>query len=209
MQLLHVSVGFYSGVKNNFRINRFRLQHYASLISFFRTLSLIFVSDEEDSSPLGVAEYLQAFNAIKDNERGRVNTSALTVTDKDLCDPELVEESSVGERYIDSARMSDGIYRNICEEDFAVIVTDLSLSTSRLTTTFYLSDLPDPTSLIVKIEGEEYPCEGGAWWFEVQIVDGEEMGAIVFSESTMPAIYSKISAHYNSGSGDVALFCGG
>ena len=129
------------------------------------------------------------------------------VLDVDSCDAKLVEESSVGSRYISAAEASDGVVRDICGEDFSTLITDLSLNTSRLRDTYYLSSPPDVSTLVVLIDDEEQSCEDGTWNYEWAEYLGEQTGAIVFEAGHMPPINSKITVRYNAGTGDSSLFC--
>ena len=49
-----------------------------------------------------------------------------------------------------------GIQVNICAENFASIVTDLSLDSSRLNDVFFLNDTPDVDTLVVTIDSENF-----------------------------------------------------
>ena len=61
----------------------------------------------------------------------------------------------LGTRYLDVADQSEGIQVNICAEDFASIVTDLSLNSSRLNDVFFLNNTPDLNTLIVSIDTDD------------------------------------------------------
>lgn len=169
-------------------------------------LSLVFVSDEEDGSPLTVSEYVNAFRAVKgQRERDIFNASALVVTDPELCpEDSLAYDGGPSSRYISVAEETDGIVGDICEADFEPIVRELGLASSRLTDTFYLSEEPDPLSLVVGVDSLAVDC-GDGWRFDR--VGGEP--AIVFDRDSMPGPKSKITVAYNLGSGNPEEFeCG-
>lgn len=170
-------------------------------------LSMIFVSDEQDASPMDVAHYVNAFREVKgQRNRDIFNASALVVTDSTECDAASFAGTD-GTRYVDLATQANGVVASICSDDFGAIVTELSLATSRLTDTFYLSSLPDPSTLIVSVNGEEVPCEDGTWTYETQTVEGVETGVIIFDRAAMPPPQSDVSVQYKYGSGDVTAFC--
>lgn len=172
------------------------------------SLSLIFVSDEEDGSPYATAEYINAFYNVKgQRSRDIFNASALVVTDKSECVSENPEWSTYGTRYVDVAQYTHGVVGNLCSQDFASIITDLSLATSRLRDTFYLSDLPDAASLEVTVNDTVIPCDAGEWSYQLESVDGVETPAVVFDRGHMPEISSRITIRYDYGSGDPATFC--
>ncbi len=176
-------------------------------------LSVVFVSDEEDSSPWATAEYINAFFDVKGHrDRDVFNASALTVTDETQCTPTAAEASSPGTRYVDVATQTHGLVANLCDDDFAGIVTDLSLATSRMTGTYFLSADPDPATLTVTIgapDGTEaqVPCTDGQWTYERVTQDGEEVPAVVFASDQLPELRSRITIRYMYGGGQVDAFC--
>ncbi len=171
------------------------------------TLSLIFVSDEEDSSPLPVNDYINAFRDVKgQRSRDVFNASALVVVEEGMgCD----RDSTQGDRYVDVAEQTGGVLGDICSDDFASIVTDLSLNTSRLRDTFHLSVAPDVSTLEVRVNDEVVECDHGSWTYD-QVEDeyGELQPSIVFERTQMPPSNSQLAVRYYEGSGDSANFCG-
>jgi hypothetical protein len=175
-------------------------------------LSVIFVSDEEDGSPKPVNDYLNAFRAAKpDGGRESMDVSALVVTDLSSCDAQQLQAgATTGNRYLDVAEQGKGVIGNICADDFASIVTDLSLNSSRLSDTFYLSSRPDLTTLTVEVNAEVYPCEDGAWNYLLETQeDGTELPVIVFEREFLPSPSSQVAIRYFGGEGNPNDFCGG
>lgn len=176
-------------------------------------LSIVFVSDEEDSSPWSVAEYINAFFDVKGHrDRDVFNASALTVTDEGECTATQAQASSPGTRYVDVATQTHGLVANLCDDDFAGIVTDLSLATSRMTGTYFLTADPDPASLTVTIgapDGTEaqLPCADGRWTYDRVTNDGEEVPAVIFESDQLPELGSRITIRYMYGGGQVDAFC--
>lgn len=172
-------------------------------------LSIIFVSDEEDSSPLPVNDYINAFRDVKGQRaRDAFAASALTVTDITTCERDAQFYSKVSVRYPDVAHQTTGVSENICAQDFEPIVTQLSLNSSRLRDTFYLSEDPDAATIQLTVNDEEWPCEDGNWSFQrVEDEMGVERSAIVFPRETMPPSNSQITARYSFGGGDPEAFC--
>ncbi|MEN9786021.1 MAG: hypothetical protein RLZZ299_1285 [Pseudomonadota bacterium] len=123
-------------------------------------LSILFVSDEEDISPMSVADYLRAYADAKGADayrnRARMNVSAV-VGDRA---PELAGEPSCasangvaewGARYVAAAAATGGLHDSICAEDFSPIVNDLGLTLSGLQSEFELSRVPVLDSLEVRL----------------------------------------------------------
>ena len=174
-------------------------------------LSMIFVSDEEDSSPMAVSDYINTFRNVKGLEdRTAFNASALVVNNTADCSQQQIQSGATpGTRYIDVATETDGLLANICADDFADILTELSLRASRLRDTFYLTRLPDPASLFLTIDGEEVPCEDGEWTYQTEGEGNDMVGKIVFERSYLPPPNSLVTITYDYGSGDPAGFCTG
>lgn len=168
-------------------------------------LSVIFVSDEQDSSPLPVNQYINRMRASKDPTARHVyNASSLVVTDAARCNStQLASGATEGSRYIDVAEQSEGITVNICSDNFADIVTDLSLTSSRLNDIFFLSNTPDVSTLIVGIDTEdmsvEVPCNSPdyPWVYEEMEVGGDMQPVIRFDRSHLPPTNAKISVQYD------------
>lgn len=176
------------------------------------SLSIIFVSDEEDSSPYGVNNYINEFVDIKGaRNRDVFNASALVVSDYADCTSDQQAVSTIGSRYMDVAQQTGGIVGNLCDNDFESIVFDLSLASTRLRNIYWLSDEPNLTTLEVSIDDEIIPCADGRWSYD-EILDessNEVRPAIVFDPAQMPPVGSKIAARYFAGGADPAEFCQG
>ena len=174
-------------------------------------MSVIFVSDEEDNSPWPVDDYVNYFRELKGLEdRSAVNVSALAVLDANDCSAQQIASGgTVGTRYIDAATETDGLLGNICDTDFADILTELSYRASRLRDTFYLTRLPAPGSLVVVVADEEIPCDAGEWSYQTEGEGNDLVGKIVFARDSLPPPDSSITVSYDYGTGDPAEFCTG
>ena len=196
-------------------------------------LSLIFVSNEEDVSPLPVDDYVNAYRSVKgQTDRAITNASALVVTDEADCDEDQQASAQRGARYVEVARMSQGVVGSICTREFTELVADLSLVSSRLTDTFTLSALPNVASLEVYVddgtcgdgddlEGCRVPCDGSGaytWTYDLRDAEGASItectddtcrGAIVFDRDNLPPVQSRVNARYDFGGGDPGDFCTG
>ena len=174
------------------------------------SLSIIFVSDEQDGSPAPVNDYINEFVDIKGaRNRDVFNASALVVPAFDQCNETQRQQSTLGTRYMDVANQTGGIVGDLCAADFENIVFDLSLASSRLRNTYFLAQEPNLVTLQVSIDDEIIGCETGRWTFE-RIFDpqlDEERPAIVFAADQLPPVGARISARYFPGSGDPAEFC--
>ncbi len=189
-------------------------------------LSIIFVSDEEDFSPAPVNEYINAFRDVKgQRSRDIYNASALVFTEKASCTPDQAAAGSVGTRYLDVADQSAGVIGNICDNDFESIVTELSLNSSRLLNTFFLSSTPAPSTLEVSVNDELIPCDAGVWEYVELAGEGDVLldtgltdsgtateaddlrPAIRFAIDQIPPPDSQIAIRYDGGFGGVDDWC--
>ncbi len=171
-------------------------------------LSVIFVSDEEDVSPFPVNEYINDLRDVKgQRSREAINASSLTVIDPAAC--LNAAGSSPGARYVDVTAQTNGVSRDLCDQNFESIVTDLSLNSSRLRDTYFLARAPDLNTLSVGVENDIVPCDSGEWTFEFINEGGEDLPAIVFARDSLPPIGSQITVRYNNGNGMEEGFCGG
>ncbi len=188
------------------------------------SLSLIFVSDEEDLSPAPVNDYINAYRDIKgQRSRDVYNASALVLTERAECSLDQLNAGSRGLRYLDVADQSAGVIGNICDSDFEHIVTELSLNSSRLLNTFFLSATPSPSTLQVTVNDEEIPCDAGVWEY-VEIAgegevaldtgggdtgapEGELRPAVSFAVEHIPVADSQIAIRYDGGFGGVEDWC--
>ena len=172
------------------------------------SLSLVFVSDEEDSSPMPVEDYLSDFRALKGQvTREAFNASALVVTSQASCTAAQSEHAAVGDRYLDLARQTQGATGDICQDDFEQLVRDLSLRASRLVDTFYLSTEPAADSLEVTVDGAVLPCEEGAWSYSRVTRQGVDTPAVVFHDPPPPG--AQVAVRFLLGTGEPASFCQG
>lgn len=122
--------------------------------------SVLIVSDEEDSSPLPVNEYLSLYADLKGDDayrdHTRMNVSAV-IGDRA---PEFDGEPSCsspngqadwGRRYLRAVEETAGLVDSICDDDFSPIVNELGLTLSGLQADFALSGMPRLDSLEVSI----------------------------------------------------------
>lgn len=134
--------------------------HNAGLIREDANLTILFVSDEEDSSPAPVDEYLSGFADLKGDAAYRdhslMNVSGVIGSDPPAFEGEPSCESSngvadYGHRYVDAIEKTGGLVDSICAEDFSPIVAELGLTLSGLQSEFALSNYPDLDTLEVAL----------------------------------------------------------
>ena len=169
-------------------------------------LSLIFVSDEDDLSPMSTPDYLQFFTDLKGDaayrDHSMMNISAVVGRDKPPYEGEASCSSSTGigyygPRYIELASKTEGSLESICDEDFSAIAQELGLTASGLKLEFVLSSPADPDSMTVALYAEE--SEDSLIKELVKDVDytyNVEHNAIVFAIESLPASETYILVEY-------------
>ncbi len=174
-------------------------------------LSILIVSDEQDASPMRVADYLNGFAEIKGEDayrdHRRMNISAVVGDEP----PEFEGEPSCssgngnavyGSRYVSAVAETDGLLDSICAEDFSPIVQELGLTLSGLEVDFALSRVPQLDSLEVSLYADE--TEESKIKDLTRDVDysyTEETNSLHFEYDQIPASETYILVEYDVKSG--------
>ena len=169
-------------------------------------LSVIFVSDEDDYSPLSAHTYLRSFTDLKGNEAYRdntmVNVSAVIGKDRPPYDgePSCVSENGVGfygPKYIELVNRTSGSLESICDDDFSAIAAELGLVASGLQLEFALSGLPVLETLTVSLfnEASEDSYVKDFVYNEDYRYDIEN-NSVIFEIEALPASETYILAEY-------------
>ncbi|MEY3210847.1 MAG: hypothetical protein RIT28_1328 [Pseudomonadota bacterium] len=123
-------------------------------------LSLIVVSDEEDSSQYAVDHYFSYFAGLKGDAAFRdhslFNLSAVVGSEEPEFegDPSCSSDDGVasfGSRYVDLAQRTNGLIESICDDDFSPIAQELGLTLSGLVAEYELSERPREDTLEVSL----------------------------------------------------------
>lgn len=182
----------------------------------YASLSLLMVSDEDDASPDTVQDYLYAYYVVKNGNTPELfNLSALVVVDETICTTEQAAQSTPGARYIEASTKGKGMLGNLCETGsrFEDLITEFSLTATRLESRFELSKEPDPDTIEVTVTAagsspEIVGCETGAWSYDApDPEDPLDAPAVVFSLDYMPPADAGISIRYNIGGGSGSGAC--
>ncbi len=176
-------------------------------------LEFVFVSDEEDQSPLSLETAMRWLNMLEARVHAVVGSS-----DRDLgdgrrgCihpDPDPLrafsdfsqEERSgldtiaaLGQRYRTLAAVTGGLATSICSEDFAEPVAQVALESAGARQRYGLSSEPDPETITVQVDGvTRAETEAGAtfgWWYEA------ESQSILFGRDDIPEWPSQVAVRY-------------
>jgi hypothetical protein len=170
------------------------------------SFSLVFLSDEEDSSPYAVDDYLRFFTDLKGESAYRdhriFNVSAVVgATEPEFeGDPACSSEhgdASYGSRYIKAVERTEGVLESICAEDFSPIAAKLGLTASGLEVEFALSQSCDENSLVVALyESDDNDSLVRELVKDVDYSYVVEHNAIRFDEGQVPPAQYYIVAEY-------------
>ncbi len=113
-------------------------------------LNVVFVSDEDDHSPDEVAVYLDELRGL--SAEGGFAAHAIVGDLPSGC-TSGTSAASAAERYASAVEETGGYRESICADDYTGILTRVGLDLSGLDDTFPLSQLPDPASIAVWVDG--------------------------------------------------------
>lgn len=167
-------------------------------------LVLLYVSDEEDTSPLPVADVATGLReAASRTDRRSVSANALVVTDPRTCsEPDFV--GTPGHRYAALAEHTGGLVLDLCADDLQAPLSRLSTEAAGLRDRFVLSRHAAVPTLEVEIDGGLVPC-GEGWSLEAVRVNGAPATAIAFPEP--PPVGTRIVARYQVGTSPPEAAC--
>lgn len=174
-------------------------------------LSILIVSDEEDSSPQSVDEYLRNFADLKGGDayrnHARMNVSSVVGDQPPKFEGEpscssANGEAAYGSRYVYAARQTNGLVDSICDEDFSPIVAQLGLTLSGLNVEFALSRVPADGTLEVSIyDSPDESSKVKDLTIDVDYTYVEERNSILFESDQVPESQQYIKASYRIKSG--------
>lgn len=174
-------------------------------------LSILIVSDEEDSSPLPVKDYLRAYADLKGEAAYRdhslMNVSAVIGDRAPEFDGEPSCSSANGEadwgrRYLAAVESTAGLVDSICDDDFSPIVNELGLTLSGLEAEFALSRVPVLSTLKVSIYNDaDESSKVGDLTIDVDFTYDEVENSIRFEYGQVPEPQQYILAEYKVQSG--------
>jgi hypothetical protein len=160
-------------------------------------LAAIVVTDEDDGSPIGSADFANWFMGLK-TDPAKVSFSAIC-GDPGMGCQEWTQWSSggmimasAGTKYIDVQDRTNGVWQSICTNDFGQVLDYLSLNVSGMTDTFQLTQTPSNIAqMVVEVDGVVAPYSGiNGFTYSVQD------NSIVFHGSEIPGPGSRIDVSY-------------
>lgn len=155
-------------------------------------LSIIYVSDEEDSSNGAVNDWLDTLLAAKGYRVEALIANAIAGDVPGGCDG-AGGNADAGSRYLDIVLATGGVFGSICTTDWATVMEQIGLGTFFALTRFGLTREPDPDTLVVIVDGQVIPNDplNGWSWDPVD-------NSIEFNGDAIPEAGSEIEVSYTA-----------
>ena len=165
---------------------------------FFREdalLVIVFITDDEDFSPVLAADYIAFLNEFKgENKENEQKWIANYIGVTSLNDPRCTtygNYSSIGHRYIELAEASGGIVDTICYTDFSSYMNQITVRLKAVLNEFILNDRPILDSITVNINGVNIRNDSVNGW-----IYNETKNSILLVGQSKPKPEDKILINY-------------
>lgn len=138
--------------------------HNAGFLRADSTVSVIVLSDENDSSSVKSGGFVSWFEGLRaDPDQTTFNAfvgdQGMGCTGGDIWTGDFIEAVG-GDVYIDVADDTDGFFASICSDDFAAPVTNMARSSAGMKSTFALTETPsDLSRMEVVVDGAVAPAD--------------------------------------------------
>ena len=166
------------------------------------TLFIIMVSDEDDKSFGPVSYYRKLFESYKGpGNESKISVSSIVGDPGTGCSG-TIGNAQPGDRYIDLASQTGGVFASICDE-FSETLRELSLTASGLKSRFELTAIPDrsmllpcgsltPAAFCVKVDDVAIAqgSNSDGWTYN------ESTNSILFGANSVPEAQSKITVKF-------------
>ena len=179
-----------SGREQGLKTSMDFLNRFQSWLRTDSYLIVVYVSDEQDQSPLEVAEYVTGLQALKTDA---TKVKAYSIVTQEVLPNKKWE--SIGTRYMDVSTATNSPIANI-HNDFHETLKDFSIKILELLDSFTLSQRPVTAGndikddLDVKVESQEVDKEGYSY--------DEQTNAVSFKDGFIPAEGSEIEVTYQA-----------
>lgn len=157
-------------------------------------LSIIFVSDAAEQSPRSIDFYRSFFLSLKPDEN-LFSASAISGPISDPPPPNCsLDPTQGGERYVEMAQRTGGVWQEICISDWSRTLEELSTTAFGFKSRFFLSNQPLRQTVEVVVDGVTIPAtsQGGTsnWRYE------SSANSINFTPFATPEPGAEITVRY-------------
>ena len=168
-------------------------------------LEVVFVSDEEDSSPAAVSFYVNFLKSIKGfANKGLMHAHAIVGTTQSSGSGGGGCGAQKGNRYLTVAKETGGKAASICDPSFAKTLQDIGNVAFGLSHQFFLTMNAQPNTIQVWVDGKACtgPDKAKTWYFDDQsnsvvLVDAADGGTCLPAKID-PAKGGKIKIYYKT-----------
>ncbi len=123
-------------------------------------LAVIGVSDEEDQSPGPVGLYVDFFRNLKGFRNPQLTSFSAIAGDV----PGGCATAAAGQRYFDAAGQLGGQFQSICAASWTTMLQNIGLGVFALRTAWTLTRLADPTTIVVRVNGNLVTQDAASGW---------------------------------------------
>jgi hypothetical protein len=170
--------------------------HNAGFLRPEAALSVIYVSDEEDSSTRTLDFYVSFLLGIKGAQNANTFTASAIVGDAPSGCSGSGGSAQPGARYIEVAERTGGLVQSICTPDWARALENVSTTAFGFKSRFVLSGQPVPATLVVAVDGAVVPAvdaQGAPRWSY-----DAGANAVVFTPYATPEPGAQIRIEYRA-----------
>ncbi|MCB9644085.1 MAG: hypothetical protein H6728_13500, partial [Myxococcales bacterium] len=157
-------------------------------------LSVIFVSDRTEASPLPVDFYQSFFQNLKVSKyREKVLVSAITGLAPSGCQDPTMGNAPHAPRYLELSQALEGKQASICENNWSTLLRELGALSFEDRQEFPLSRIPDPNTIFVRMGGRTIPQSSSNGWSY-----SASKNAIIFAITAAPPYNSHVEIDYQT-----------
>jgi hypothetical protein len=161
-------------------------------------LAVIVVSDDNDYSSGTVTSYASFLNSIKPPFPSGISSWVVNYVGSLSLSSTCSNFVNVGTRYIQMANTNSGVNVSICNTNWAVAMGNVQVLINQLLTNYYLSSQPNPSSIVVTVNGATVPNSATNGWTlqNSTTTGGVKTYYIQFHGTAIPTFYSTISVAF-------------
>lgn len=161
-------------------------------------LQIVILTDEDDQSEGEVSAYIDHLSTFKEATSFRVSLIGGPLPSGCASSTSSAEAAT---RLLSAVESTGGVFKSICEADFGPVMKSIAFNSMGMTDTFELTEMPDLSSLEVKVDGvhlHQRPSDG--WQYDAGenavVLDGL---AVPRPGQTVDVLYYEIFSSAASG----------
>ena len=159
------------------------------------------MSSDDDYSAGSVASYVSFLNGIKPPFPNGASSWLVNYIGSLALTSQCQQFVNVGTRYVQLAQASSGLTVSVCNTDWSTTMADVQIMISQLLTDYYLSAQPNPTTIVVTVNGAtvaQDPTNG--WTLKSNGTGPTAQWYIQFNGTGIPQLYSVVKVSFTPAS---------